>query len=457
MDVLPIYSEILLYNLVLLVGFVWFFYKYNKSELLLLIIVLFFGGLFMDIGNQLIGKIIFGSVKRSRLGYLIWQIGTLLWVGRYFIFHYPIKMVKKNKNIVIIFILYCISNIISTLFFNGDKPIVVIQELSKDLIPFALFLILASKLRDSNSVMVLNTLLNRLIIAQIVFTIFKFIILFRPYEGLVGSITGLYNGGPGTSLPLLVLLLMALNTNMNLKKKHLLLIVGLLFIGFMAGKRAVWLLFPILYIILSIYTYRRNFAKKILYVVVLVPIFFYFGLRLMPTLNPENVVWGSFDPEYSLNYGLKYSTGKRDFNDAGEEGYGRVGALLLVYERLTSYSFYSKNTLFGYGFAYFSNVSKAEYFDPTHWWGISGRGSITGVLLKYFSIGLIATVFYFIYIVKLILTVKNKRLKYTFLGVVLFDFIFYNATIITIPSLFVLLIFEILYANTQFIRKQLIN
>jgi hypothetical protein len=444
---LSIYNQLLPYNLVLLIGYFWFFVKYKKSNFLLLIVTLFFAGLFKDFGDILLNTIIFGTTRQLNIGSVIFEIGTFIWAIIIFYRYYPSNILKRHNLLVFTFIAYCVWFLVVSLIINRDGLLLSVKEIAKDIIPFLLFFVLAKTMQSSSNVNTLNVLFFRLINAQIIFSLAKLFILNDYHEGLVGSLTGLFHGGPGTSFPLLGLIFIALNSKMNLKGKDLWMIIGLLLIGFLAGKRAVWLLFPVLYLLLSIYVYRRRFFKKMIFAAILVPVFFYVGLRLVPTLNPDDKIWGSFDPEYALNYGLEYSTGKKDRADEIEMGSGRVGALVLGLEQITANTDSPKNTLFGYGINYF-RVPTIKYYDSDYWWGISSRGSITGILYKFFSIGLISTVLYVLYLLLLLSNVRNKRLRNVIILLVLFDFIFYNATIITFPSLFTLLIFEMFFENS---------
>lgn len=442
----PDFNELFIYNIVLLLAYLWFLKKYLSNSFALLLITLFFGGLFMDFGNQLIGKIIFGTIKRSTIGTGIWQFITFIWTLYFYNKSKNQKNYYNNKTIKIAFYVYISYFIISTLFINHDSFGLIISELHKDVIPFLMFFVIARKMQNSSIAINLKLLFYRLLNAQIIFSIAKILILMRPYEGLVGSLTGIANGGPGTTLPLLGLIFIGINSKMDLKIKDIWLIIGLLLTGFLAGKRAVWLLFPILYLLLSLYVYRKRIIKKIIFATFFVVFFIYIGIRLMPSLNPDNEVWGSFDPEYAWNYGQKYSMGKENASDEIEEGTGRVGALVLAYNQITSDL--PENSLFGYGISYLV-VSQDNYYDSSHWWGIDHRGSITGILYKYFSIGLFGAIIYTILITLIISNVNNKKLKLVIILLVLFDFIFYNATIVNFPSLFTLLFFEMFFSTDE--------
>lgn len=452
-DLSTIFNELLIYNSFLLIGFLWFFAKYKKNSTILLLTTLVFGGLFMDLGNILIPRFIFGSIRHLYVGTLLWQVGTLVWSLKLFLRHSSLGIIKKNKLLVVLFLVYCLVFILSSIIINEDSILLSVRQLSKDLIPFFLYFVLSKLMQDHNYASKLNLFFFRLINAQIIFNIIKFLILIERHEGLVGSLTGIHHGGPGTSFPLLGLIFIAINSKMSLKKRDLWMILGLLFIGLMAGKRAVWLLFPALFFLLSLYVYRQNVMRKLITIAIFLPFVFYLGLRLTPSLNPENAVWGSFDPEYAWSFALRYSAGIEDDVGVAEIEAGRIGALVLAYEKIAN-SKGSKEinrVLWGYGHEYFV-VHTQFYSDRDYWWGIGGRGSITEVLVKIFSIGLIAAILYITYIILMLSKTKNTKLKHVIIFLALFDFVFYNGTILTHPGLFALLLFMVLYEKPKTCR-----
>ena len=430
-------NTILLYNLVLLVGFVWFCIRYRGKELPLFIIILFFGGMFSDLG----GKSVFEAYK----------ILTLLWAMSLVVRKKSFWLIKQYSTLILSFSVFCLYFIGTSLYINGDNFTLVFAQLSKYIIPFLLLFVMMYYARSRKYSKILNKLFEHLIIAQIIFTIAKLFIIQHPYEGLVGSITGVTGGGLGTTFPLLGLLWIALNTNMNLKRKDIWMIIGLLFIGFMTGKRAIWLLFPIFFLLLSIYVYRRNFGKKLIYVIVLFPAFVYLGLRLSPTLNPDNKIWGEFDMDYAWNYSVKYSTGKKSNEDNIENGIGRIGALTLVTDQLTNVDYFTKETLFGYGLKYIYAADLDNYMDSQYYFGINSRGSLTGVIMEYFAIGIFGVILHMIFLILIFHPIKNHRLRFVMCFLVLFDYIFYNSMIIREPGMMVLMFYLIIYSNRIFI------
>jgi hypothetical protein len=389
--------------------------------------------MFSDLG----GKSVFDAYK----------ILTLVWAVSLVARKKSFSQIKQHIAIIISFSVFCLYFISTSLFINGDYFSLVFAQLSKYVIPFLLFFVMMYYSRSRQYDNLLNNLFKHLIIAQIIFTIAKLVIIQHPYEGLVGSITGITGGGLGTSFPLLSLLWIAVNTKMNLKSKDIWMIIGLLFIGFMTGKRAIWLLFPIYFLLLSIYVFRRSYGKKIIYATLLLPAFIYFGLRLSPTLNPDNKIWGRFDMEYALNYSLKYSTGQKTNEDKIKKGVGRIGAITLVLDQLSKTNNYTKQTLFGYGCEYIYAADIGNYTNSKYYFGIDHRGSLTGVVLEYFAIGVLGILTHIIFLLLIFSPVKNHRLRFAMCFLLLFDYVLYNSMIIRDPGAMVLMFYLIIYSN----------
>jgi hypothetical protein len=307
--------------------------------------------------------------------------------------------------------------------------------------------------QERNNITKLNFLFKQLLIVQIFFCIIKVFLLKGYLEGWVGSLSGLRGGGAGTSLPLLVLCWLALNTDMKISFKNIIFIIGLLFIGFMTGKRAIWFLLPVLFILLYVFVSSKTKGAKIINK--LIPIIlggfvlFYLGLRVSPTLNPDNKVWGRFDPQYALNYGMNYSAGVNSPSEKIQNGEGRVGAVLLMINEIEKIG-KVKRVAIGVGNEYMVYASHDDYSNPDYYFGVRYRGGITGIVMMYFTIGIIGVVLFLFYFFSLFPRIKFSGFRWVLLLTILFDFVFYNAQIINMHAMSVLLMFIILYSNYKY-------
>ena len=189
-------------------------------------------------------------------------------------------------------------------------------------------------------------------------------------------------------------------------------------------------------------------------VIIAAPFLFYLGLRLTPSLNPENKVWGSFDIDYALNYGKAYSMGEIDEDGNREKGIGRVGATLLMIDWIKDYNNYDVHSWFGHGAErIFTSNDYEDYYDKDYNFGINHRGSMTGAVMWYLGFGIVGLVLFMIYYLSLFRIIPYQRLRYVLYGMVMFDFIFYNAQMIREPFICVLIIFIMYYSRLRYTNK----
>ena len=100
--------------------------------------------------------------------------------------------------------------------------------------------------------------------------------------------------------------------------------------------------------ILNFYLHpRKKVLRKIALLLPFLPLIFYAGVRLNPTLNPERKVWGSFDFNYMMDYTTDYSLGTESKRN-DEMAYGRVSSTILLIKKIISIN-YTNNDLFGIG------------------------------------------------------------------------------------------------------------
>lgn len=433
-------STVLLYDIALLVTLIFLLRRYKRVRVAIFIILLFWRGLFADIGG-----VIFDIYRISLLGFAL-----------YLPFRYNLRdEIIAVRSLWLSLITFIIFVCLVSLGYYFESPMLVFAQMYKYIIPAAIFPVMLRLRRDRQNATQLNRLFKEILLVQVALTVVKLALIGGWYEGLVGSITGVSGGGVGTTLPLLGLCLFTLNTNMNIKSRgSILFLFSMLSIGWMTGKRAVWLLFPLLFALLGLFVSKSISVKRLVPLVALLPLFIYFGLRLSPTLNPEGKIWGSFNPEYAWNYAVDYSAGKADAT-TGEriEGNGRIGANILLYN-----SFFNSSDLdisarlMGVGIGHVFNPKENSYRDRDYYMGVAHRGALTGFGMFVISFGVIGVILFFLYLFRIISFARYKNIRYLFGGVMLFDFIFYNSTIVQQPSLMVLMMFVIIYSNSVYTK-----
>ena len=414
-----------MYNLVCILAMVYMLWKYRDDSISVIIICLFFGGVPIDLGGN-IGRNVFRIAMLAAAGWKAVSTGGL-W-----------QFVIRHKALTVTILLYILYFVYSSILINGDNVMLVFSLLSKTITPLLLLTaMLEEYYYDSDKAEEWFWLFGELIVVQILLSIAKMVVSGGYVEGWIGSMTGLEGGGAGTSFPLLGLMWLALKTDMRFKRADWLMALGLLIIGFAAGKRAVWFLFPVLFLVLTIVVYRHRVGRKIVTALLLTPIFFYLALRISPTFNPENKVWGSFDPEFAIGYIMDYTGGMDKDNGSVEKGVGRLGAITWLWAQTDRTG---DKIIYGRGNEYLTYGGSKNYTNASYLDGIQSRGNITGIVNTFFSLGIIGVVLMLALIVGLFLPDKSA-FNITLLCVVLLDYIFYNAQIVTAMPLFMMALY----------------
>lgn len=432
-------TTILIYNAFALVFLVFILKKHKGDEIAYFIITLFFAGVATD----------FGKVIQN-----IYKIGILIWSIKIFSeYADTLEIFTKYRRVVIALGLFVIYVIFSGILIHHDSISLILSQLSKYIIPVLCIPILIEIVTNEDELYSYNQLFRDILITQIILSLIKLILIGNWYEGLVGSITGVAGGAVGTSLPLIGLCwLFTFSKKIQFNKTNILFMIGLLFIGFMAGKRAIWFLFPILFVILYLYIDKQKFGYKIFPIILFSPIIFYFGLRLSPSLNPENKVWGSFDPEYTVNYILKYNDideSKDKYKD--EVATGRVGANSLMLRMITDSDQLKQWQIWGLGSERILAADYEKYRDSEYYMGISSRGAVTGIVKFLLAYGGIGVILFLLFLFSIFFLIEDIKVRIVMSALLLFDFIFYNASICAIYAVF------IFYLYTAFSLSQRVD
>lgn len=361
----------------------------------------------------------------------------------------------KMKLIIWTFIPFIIYFAWANFYIHDEKFLLTIGYMERFYIPFATMFMIGNYYykRTPAFMLYFNKFFGEFILIQIFTGVLKFI-LFRgqPHEGLMGTFGEVYMAGTGTSFPLAALAWVLVNTNMDIRGwKSWLFIFGLLFLGIAAGKRAIIVLFPIFFLMFAMYVAKKRYKKGVVSAILLLPVFFYLGLRLTPSLNPEDKVWGSYNPEFALHYAQDYSMGKKNKQGDRGKGNGRVGATMLFINQIIDVDSHTRKTYFGHGIEriYGSRIMD-NYSNRAYLFGVDSAGSLTGFAKLYLSIGLVGLVLFMLYYWAFFIPATYWRLRLSLYGLVMFDFFFYNAQTIHTPILGILLCFIMYYSRLQY-------
>ena len=179
-----------------------------------------------------------------------------------------------------------------------------------------------------------------------------------------------------------------------------------------------------------------------------VPLVFYLGVRINPTLNFEKQFWGEFDLEYVLNYAQVYSFGE---NWEQDHGSGRGGATLLLFDNIVNPDNFIRSSIIGYGL---NKIYTKDYneFDENEF-GINSKGAASGVFQSFITAGYFGIFSTLLYSISLLLCIREKKIRNILLVFFLWEYFFYSGLIMRTQSLSILLLFIIYLINIDFASR----
>ena len=409
---------------------IYLLYLYQSNSIALIIISVFFAGL-----AAYLGKVIENPYK-------IYLLGLTIYVAIKF---HPFSIYdKKDKFVLMSFAFFSLIFFMSA-YLNHTNFILALSQYGKFLVPFTCFFILKFvQKKNLASFIKIGVLLLFLLKIQIILSFVKLLTI-GITETTVGSIayTG---GGIATLVPLLGFMLIWIMKDGHLVKKDWRFIILLIFISFMSYKRAIWFMMPTLIFLFLFYVPRRKIPKSLAWIIPCIPLIFFLGVKLNPTLNKEGKIWGSFDLEYVVNYVERYNFGNA--NKTGREqrlGDGRGGATLLFFKHLSSPDTWTQEDIFGYGLEELATKDYEEFDEAK--FGLNSKGAVTGVFNTYISFGFLGVFFLVLYAIILISYVKVARIRFVLIGIFIWEYFFYIGTIIMTQAMALLFMYIILYLN----------
>ncbi|NDP22039.1 MAG: hypothetical protein GZ091_13290 [Paludibacter sp.] len=361
------------------------------------------------------------------------------------------KFKKGDGLITFFFILFSLFYAISA-FNNNDGLTIIFSQYSRYLIAYCLWFLVRREIQYKNAdTEKLNLFIYDVFLMQIVITLAKiFIFRGQHIESIVGSISHT-GGAPGTTIPILGFISLWFVKQGVLQKKEWIFVAGLMLIGLFAGKRAIWFIMPIVIAGFMLYVPGLKLDKKMWFVLLMAPFVFYLGVRLTPTLNPENVVWGSFDIDYTFDYAEKYQFGDQSIKNQ-KKAQGRGGATLALWDKWNSNESLTENDWFGIGF---SSMYASDYDSFSKLGlGLNHKGSATGVFQSYVTSGYMGVITTTLFFFSLLWRIKTKRVRWLLIAIVAWEYFLYTGLIFRTPAFMFLIIYFVHYSNYQYKLKK---
>lgn len=425
-------GRVSLYYFIVLLTFLYIILKNRSSSLKVLIILCFYSGL-----AAFYGKTIENSYK-----ILVVILSIYLFLKHNGLY----GLNRKTKILLLIFILFTASFFYSALV-NGDYFNLTFSQYGKYVTPICLLFIFQHIiLKTPDQFIRLKYLFFNLLTIQILLSIVK-IPTIGLQETVVGSISYL-GGGIATMIPVLGFVLLWLNKQGDIKRKDWLYIILLLFIGFASLKRAIWFIMPVIIFLFLYYVPRKLKVSHLMYFLPLLPLVFYVGVRLSPTLNKEGNLWGAFDLQYALDYFQKYNFGKTSNTSDIQLGMGRGGATLLLWKKLFNNQPLSGNDYWGSGLQEVYTTDYEQFNNEKY--GVNSKGAVTGVFQSYISSGYVGVLISILLIISICYLINESRIRNVIMLLMFWDYFFYIGLILRSQGLCILLFFIILYSNFQF-------
>ena len=237
-DVSP--GRILLYYIIVGCFLAYSIYKYRKNNFFILIVFTFFIGFFVFLGKNALNV------------YRILLVLYALILAKKFI---SLKTLSGDLFIVISFVLFSAAFLLSSLL-NQDNLTLLLSQYSRYLLLFLIFFILQRIMPYPALREKMNQLVYFLILIQIILSVIKFTVTGQ-MESIVGSLS--FSGGAmATTFPILGFAFLWMYRKGDFSRKDWLLIIGLMFVGFVNYKTGNLVYAAILYGIVYDFMFRKG-------------------------------------------------------------------------------------------------------------------------------------------------------------------------------------------------------
>jgi len=435
-------TNVLIYFLFAFLCMVYTFSKVGINRMSILMVLVFWEGLFDYLGVLSIYKIGIVVFASALLG------------GN------NIRLFKNKNDFVvnIAFILFTFAFWISYYIYGGSISTMLSQYLYKYAFLWIAFHYFKDITHNISKREYVKNMLMTILYTQISISIVK-IILFRfEIEGLVGSMS-YGGGGPAVVVPIVSLIFYWLIRNGSFNKKDWIIVLLIMTISIASGKRQPIVFFPAILVALFVFVSQSaRFSSLLKYIPIAFTVF-YIGVRMTSTFTPEKVVGGRFDISFVTGYVLKYYFGTNEISEiikGDYQGVGRGAGVLLYFKpRMLTLST-DKELLFGKGL-YDVAIQKYGRFTAGGTrsnYGIQHSGLIGAAGELIYSMGYLSTIFLLFLSAKIIFSMKNKRLAWVMYLYFLWDFLFYYNQMLFFNSSGLVVLITIFYANSYELEKK---
>lgn len=440
---------------------VYMLWKYRRDSLLVFLVMLFFPRVFIFMGKN-VENLYKVSLLLMCL-YTCWE--RKVWT----------RYTAQDLLYVLVFIILSASFFYSTVFYSRDSWTIIFSQYARYLEIFLLWFLLKDAIFYRNEKDKILQFLYEVVILQIIISIFKLVIFRHQVEGLVGSFT-ISGGGIGTSFPVIGFYILYIYRKGIFKKLDWWLIVGLFLFGWTTGKRAVWIILPIIIMLFFSYVRGVRLNKYMILGLLAFPIMIYFGARLTPTLNPEHQVWGSFDLQHLYDYANKYQFGEEGIEGQREnmqesqqvtydggayglqneqiEAAGRGNATIELFKLIFGPRSLTEQDIWGTGLSSFYSTTYEEFDKLPLTIHLSYKGAGTGFFQMYATLGIVGAILMTMFSLIPYFRIKHRRIKWVMMVFFLYDYFMYNATTCRDTHLVAMIFICIFSVNYEYLKAK---
>ena len=424
-----------LYYFVVIICMGYIYYRFKFDKLVLFFIYVFSEGMFSYIGYELP---IFNRVYK--LGFLLFAL---------YLFYNNVVKQKANHFKSVFFLVIILIGILFAFnsYINNQDFIITLSQFQKKVIPF-LFLFGAIKLIRNKFDFYMDAMLWILGV-QFIFALVK-LAIWGFGESLVGSIT--FNGGGASNvLPVIAFFLIWMKKEGNLRAKDWLYLLMVFSVSIIGDKRSIIFIFPTV-IILTMVLSNKFKVKDLLRFSIVGLFCLYVAVKLNPSLNPEQVRWGSFDPEFFVNYLVEYTYGdnKASVDEDVVQGRG-AASQALVAKLISTLDFKDISFYIGDGFSMID--TDYENFDNDKY-GLISKGSASGFVQTFIAYGLLGLLLFLYFGFLSIKFNKNKSVKWVLFIFVIWDMMFFYYTSINTYAFSIAIIFIGIYSYRPKLKQK---
>lgn len=433
---------------------VYLLWKYRRDYTALLFILLSFPRAFM----------FYGSTAHN-----LYKVAMLV-LCIYFFYQLHAQRIYQRREvwIAITFALFSVQFMASVLIFTENTITIVVSQYARYLEMFLLYFIVKRIIYQDRGDNLLQLFYN-IGLMQILLSVVKIPLIGWQMEGLVGSFS-IAGGAMGTTIPILWFIILWRHKRGQFDKWDWIYILGLLLVGFTTGKRAVMFILPLVVAAFLIYVPKLKLkGSTIAMTIILVPLLFYLGVRLTPTLNPEHQIWGSFDWEHAMGYAETYQFGEEGIQGQTEainqasseqlqyargaigkdadviEAEGRGGATIALIRLLIGQHTTIDQDWWGLGFGDMYNVNYEEFDKLPLTIHINHAGSATGFFQNYVTTGILGALCMILFNFSFLFYCRHKRLKYVLLAICAWEYFMYTGILFRTP-IFMAVLFVVIHS-----------